>query len=382
MNRPPRHERQSRSAQRAQRKKAAKKRRSGILAFFVVILVLAGAGFAGKIAYDALGFNKPPAPDFTQGPQTEVKIHIPEGASGTAMGEILVEENVVASVQAFYDAFNANAAAPSIQAGTYLLKTNMSAADAVAALLDPGSRADLDMTVIPGATKNDVAKRLAAVAGIDLNTVLEAMNNAQALGLPAVAGGNVEGWLAPGSYIVAPDADPALALKKMIEKTIAGLKAQKVPEADWQKVLTIASVVEMEVNVDKYYPMVARVVYNRIENPNAETQGYLNMDSTVLYGAGSTRTIPTNKELADESNPYNTYKHKGLPPSPIGAVGEKALHAALNPEPGDWLYFTAVNLETGETKFAATKAEQDQNVTELSAYCSANPGACSGEKTS
>ena len=73
----------------------------------------------------------------------------------------------------------------------------------------------------------------------------------------------------------------------------------------------------------------------------------------------------------DSDSPYNTYKAAGLPPGPIGSPGEKTIEAALNPAQGDWLYFVAVNLETGETVFSNTKAEHDAAVTKLEEYCRA-----------
>ena len=77
---------------------------------------------------------------------------------------------------------------------------------------------------------------------------------------------------------------------------------------------------------------------------------------------------PRAEERADPSA-YNTYKHTGLPPGPIGSPGEKTIEAALNPAEGDWLYFVAVNLETGETVFSDTKAEHDKAVAQLQEYC-------------
>ena len=100
------------------------------------------------------------------------------------------------------------------------------------------------------------------------------------------------------------------------------------------------------------------------------------MDSTVLYGVGKTGGIPTEADLAN-NNPYNTYKHKGLPPTPISQPAYSALEAVKNPEPGKWLYFVTVDLDTGETLFAATHAEQVANTEKLNAYCSAHPGKCS-----
>jgi UPF0755 protein len=89
----------------------------------------------------------------------------------------------------------------------------------------------------------------------------------------------------------------------------------------------------------------------------------------VSYAVGSTGRVFTTDEERQTDSPYNTYRYEGLPPGPINSPGEAALTAALAPEAGDWLYFVAVNLETGETRFARTPEEHQQNVAVLQEYC-------------
>ena len=73
---------------------------------------------------------------------------------------------------------------------------------------------------------------------------------------------------------------------------------------------------------------------------------------------------------------YNTYKNKGLPPTPINSPTRDELRAAINPAQGSWLYFTLVNLDTGETAFASTNQEHEANVAKLQAWCQAHKGRC------
>ena len=203
-----------------------------------------------------------------------------------------------------------------------------------------------------------------------------------AIGLPAEAGGNVEGWLAPGTYDVTENATPKDLVKKMVSQTVTQLKELQVPKEDYQKVLTKASIVEREVNSERYYGQAARVIENRLSQTDGETHGLLQMDSTVQYGLGRYGGIPTEAETQDANNPYNTYVHKGLPPGPIGSPGEAAIKAVLNPPAGSWLYFVTVNLETGETLFASTNEEQKTNTKKLNDYCKKNQEICNGEKKS
>ena len=83
----------------------------------------------------------------------------------------------------------------------------------------------------------------------------------------------------------------------------------------------------------------------------------LGMDSTVAYGNNVKPAQVTTEMTQDESNPYNTYKISGLPPTPISNPGDSAIQAAMNPPEGKWLYFVTTNLKTGETKFVETEDE-------------------------
>lgn len=168
----------------------------------------------------------------------------------------------------------------------------------------------------------------------------------------------------------------------MVSQTVTQLKELQVPKEDYQKVLTKASIVEREVNSERYYGQAARVIENRLSQTDGETHGLLQMDSTVQYGLGRYGGIPTEAETQDANNPYNTYVHKGLPPGPIGSPGEAAIKAVLNPPAGSWLYFVTVNLETGETLFASTNEEQKTNTKKLNDYCKKNQEICNGEKKS
>jgi UPF0755 protein len=75
----------------------------------------------------------------------------------------------------------------------------------------------------------------------------------------------------------------------------------------------------------------------------------------------------TSSERASTSL-YNTYKHAGLPPGPIGSPGAKTIEAALNPADGDWLYFVPDYAEK-TTRFSSTYAEHQKWVTKLKKYC-------------
>ena len=361
-----------------------RKRRRHWLTSLVIVITLVAVGVLG---YKAIGIMRDAsaqathAEDYKGEGEGEVTVTIPEGASGADIGDILQSKGVVASGKAFTNAAKNNPKGSTIQPGTYKLKKKMSASSALQALLDPESKGDHTLTVIAGSTKQSVKERLKKVGNFTDEQVEAAYADSAAIGLPAEAGGNVEGWLAPGTYDVSENATPKDLVKKMVSQTVTRLKELKVPKEDYQKVLIKASIVEREVNKEQYYGQVARVIENRLTQTDGETHGLLQMDSTVQYGLGRDGGIPSEAENQDASNPYNTYVHQGLPPGPIGNPDEAAIKAVLNPPAGSWLYFVTVNLKTGETLFASTNEEQKANTKKLSDYCNKNKDVCEGNES-
>ncbi|OLO91038.1 endolytic transglycosylase MltG [Actinomyces naeslundii] len=360
-----------------------RKRRRHWLTSLVIVITLAAVGVLG---YKAIGIMRDAsaqathAEDYKGNGEGEVTVTIPEGASGLDIGDILQEKGVVASGKAFTNAVKNNPKGDTIQPGTYKLKKKMSANAALQALLDPETKGDHTLTVSAGHTKQIVKDRLKQVGNFTDEQIEAAFADTAGIGLPAEAGGNVEGWLAPGTYDVTEKATPKDLVKQMVSRTVTQLKDLKVPKEDYHAVLTKASIVEREVNGSRYYGQVARVIENRLAQTSGETHGLLQMDSTVQYGLGRFGGIPNSTELADSNNAYNTYVHQGLPPGPIGSPSEEAIKAVLNPPAGSWLYFVTVNLETGETLFSSTSEEQKANTKKLDEYCKKNEEICNGGK--
>jgi len=299
-----------------------RKRRRHWLTSLVIVITLVAVGVLG---YKAIGIMRDAsaqathAEDYKGEGEGEVTVTIPEGASGADIGDILQSKGVVASGKAFTNAAKNNPKGNTIQPGTYKLKKKMSANSALQALLDPESKGDHTLTIPAGVSKQIVKDRLKKVGSFTDEQIEAAYADSAAIGLPAEAGGNVEGWLAPGTYDVTENATPKDLVKKMVSQTVTQLKELQVPKEDYQKVLTKASIVEREVNSERYYGQAARVIENRLTQTDGETHGLLQMDSTVQYGLGRYGGIPTEAETQDANNPYNTYVHKGLPPGPIGS---------------------------------------------------------------
>ncbi|WP_328705728.1 endolytic transglycosylase MltG [Actinomyces trachealis] len=374
-----RRRRSDRRTERVIRKR--RRRRQAIITTLVLAVLAGGVLLIGREAVTEIRAAKPASTAVTDYPgpgEAEVIITIPEGSTGIQIGEILQQNDVVASVEGFVKAFDANAHSGSIQPGTYTLRTKMSAAQAVAGLLDPASKSDHTLTIPEGFTKAQVRERLKTVGHFTEADIDAAFADAQGIGLPAAANGDVEGWLAPRTYDLQENATAKDVISTMVSTTVKHLQETGTSEADYQSILIKASIIERETNRAEYYQQVARVIENRLADTAGETKGLLQMDSTVLYGLGRSGGIPSEAETKDSNNPYNTYAHTGLPPTPIGSPSKEAIAAAKHPAEGSWLYFVTVDLTTGETLFASTAAEHETNVQKLKTYCDTHQEQCTG----
>ena len=123
----------------------------------------------------------------------------------------------------------------------------------------------------------------------------------------------------------------------------------------WEKILTIASIIQKEAANNKEMPVVASVIYNRLKKGMR-----LQMDGTLNYGKYSHIKV-TPERIKDDNTTFNTYKFKGLPPSPIGSVSLSAIKAAVSPAKTDYLYFMK-NHETGAHDFSKSFKAHRKNI--------------------
>jgi UPF0755 protein len=186
------------------------------------------------------------------------------------------------------------------------------------------------------------------------------------LGLEMLA----EGWVYPDTYVY-HSGDTASSIIKQshlrmqrvlddewnayIEK-LAKNEIEKLPYRSAYEALVMASIVEKETGQVSERTEIAGVFIRRLNmNMRLET------DPTVIYGLGEHyQGNLRKKHLRDRSNPYNTYRNKGLPPTPIALAGRAAINAALNPADGQNLYFVAKG--DGSHYFSASLAEHNRAV--------------------
>ena len=343
---------------RRRRRKKKRDRKGGlavVISLLVILAVLAG-GYAlvqgvGSKLTDALSTRD--AEDYPGPGEGEVVIEVTPGQTVAEVGRTLKKQDVIASVDAFLAAANAESRSSSLQPGFYQLKRKMQAGEALALLLDPKARVEAKVVLPEGLRLDETLKRLADSTELPLADFKKALRSANSLGLPDYAKKNAEGFLYPATYDVPPNATAPDVLKQLFASYARAAEATGVERTQRPayELVVIASLVEAEARHAEDFGKVARVVYNRLE------QGMpLQFDSTVNYALKADKELVTLEDLGTDS-PYNTYKNTGLPPGPINSPGERALNAAVNPPDGDWLYFVTVDPESGETKFTGDYQE-------------------------
>lgn len=355
-------------SRRAHRRRKGKRR---FIVLLVALSLVAGAAVAAILVLRPFVSSLSVSNDFVGAGSGVVTVVVRPGDAGRTIGAALEKAGVVKSAKAFVDAFAKDPRAGSVQPGTYTLHARMSAVSALAMLLDPASRKVPRVTIREGLRVSEIIRDLSASTGRPLVDYTLALEDPVMLGLPTAAMGNAEGYLFPSTYEFDANVTAAEQLHTMVAKSLEELGKLGVTPNTMQRVLTIASIVEAEAKANADRPKVARVVENRLA-----IQMPLQMDSTVHFISGRRGKAGTTDAERLSKSPYNTYLVAGLPPGPIDSPGLSAMKAAVGPASGPWLYFVAVNPETGETRFAVGPDGHAANVKLFQKWCSDHPGKC------
>lgn len=169
---------------------------------------------------------------------------------------------------------------------------------------------------------------------------------------------NKEGYLFPDTYTFFPWTKPEDAYKALAEnfdKKIAPLQTDiQKSKRSLADIVIMASIIEKEAKGDTDRALIAGILWNRIDAGIA-----LQVDAPFIYLLGKESKELTKTDLALKS-PYNTYLHKGLPPTPINNPGLAAITAALHPEKSNYFYY--LHDSRGTIHYAKTFTEHKKNI--------------------
>lgn len=340
------------------------RRRRSLVVVALLLAVVLSVGYLNRAtlrnAWDVISGS-----DFSGNGHGSVTLVIHEGDDGAVIAQELVELGIVKSYRAAYKLLVAKNQI--FYPGAYQLKLEMSSSSALEAIANPANRISNRVTIKEGWRIGKVFAELSAKTGISPDEFSAAGKDLSSIGIP-VNEVSAEGWLFPATYDFDPGISATKILKIMVDRMHQELDRFGVSTDKAHRVLTLAALIQAEARQEQDFYKVSRVFLNRIAAGMK-----LQSDATVSYGVGG-KTVSTSARDRANNNGYNTYIHEGLPVGPISAPGATAIDAALHPAVGNWLYFCAVNLKTGETVFSNTYAEHAKAVEQWRKWMLENPG--------
>jgi UPF0755 protein len=268
-----------------------------------------------------------------------VRVTIPPGSSMRVAADSLAKAGVIRSARLFRVYAFLRRSDRGIKAGTYQLRRE-AGWNSVLDDLRAGKGLVHVVTIPEGFSLSQIVPLLATKLGQPVDSVDEAVRDTALLHQLDVPTPTLEGYLFPDTYIFAMGTTPRTAVTTMVKRFEQIWKPEWTERLDTlhlsrNDVMALASIVEKEARVAQERPVIAAVYLNRLRHGVL-----LQADPTVQFALGKHVARVYYKDLEVES-PYNTYKHRGLPPGPIASPGRPSIEAALYPANVAYEYFVA-----------------------------------------
>ena len=312
-------------------------------------------------------------------PTGRVAVEIPEGANAGRIGEILEQRGVVDNASFFNLNATVTGRRGGLRPGRYTLRENMTYGAAIEALSE-GPRAKVvptvDVTIPEGPSIRETSPLVADTSlrgnyrrAADQPRVLRRIRR---LGAPRGTD-TAEGFMFPATYTLVDGAPVRNLVTRQLDAFAENFRGIDMSYAKRRNltrydVLTIASMVEREAQIDRERPLIASVIYNRLSEGMP-----LGIDATIRYHINNWSRPILQSEL-DEDSPYNSRLNTGLPPTPIGNPGLKSIEAAANPARKDYLFYVVKPCGEGEHAFSSTDAQFARDLEKYDAARAARGG--------
>ena len=342
--------------------KKRSKRKIFLVIFGVLIFLFAILAAGGYCWYDHE--LKPVGSDIHQ-----LKlIKISAGSTPSQIGKQLQGQSIIKNSLAFEIYARVSKKSNSLQAGTYRLSPAETTQQIVEHIVN-GAVDEFSITFFPGATLTDDVTKSESKK-FDVTTVLKKAGYSSKEIKVALsdrydsplfdskpASADLEGYIYGNTYEFGTGTTVHDILTRVFDEFYAKVKENKLIEAysshglNLYQGITLASIIQREVNTPQDQKQVAQIFYTRLK-----TDMVLGSDVTYQYIAdktGVTRDV-------NIDSPYNTRRNKGLPPGPISAPGLTALVAVAQPKEGDYVYFLSGDDDI--TYFAKTYEEHEANI--------------------
>lgn len=288
----------------------------------------------------------------TPGPAFYLRVEASEPLAKT-LGR-LAQREVIRSVWGAELFAKVTLRAKPVPVGTYQFKPGMSIEDVMRAL-----RKQIRQSVrIPETNWAQRTANLLQQKGVcqadEYMAIVRNPAKAKAWVSMALPSKTLEGYLYPDTYDLPPLVGARFVIRRQLEAFQAKVlqSNSKIPDLD--RTLKVASLVELETGGDGERAVIAGVIENRLKQ-----NMYLQIDASILYGLQKWRRL-TYRDYREVDSPYNLYRHKGLPPTPICSPSLKSIEAALNPAKHSYLFYVVVPGKG--TVFASTYKEHLNNI--------------------
>ncbi|HYO15912.1 MAG TPA: endolytic transglycosylase MltG [Thermoanaerobaculia bacterium] len=287
---------------------------------------------------------------------------------GSAVGEILQKlerEGVLADAKLARSYLVYFMGDPTIQAGEYVFRGPLTTGQVLGKLVR-GDVVTNSVTLVEGLTLEETAAQLSREGFGRREVFLDIMRSPELISDFDPDAPDLEGYLFPETYSFASGTSERQVVSTLVktfkdrfEKEVRPLLAEGPQGRTVRQVVTLASIVEKEAQVESERPIIAAVYQNRVNRGIG-----LHADPTVIYALKRVGRWNGNIRRDDLriDSPYNTYRYAGLPPGPIASPGLASLKAAASPSDVPYLYFVSRN--DGSHVFAETLAEHNRNVEE------------------
>lgn len=327
----------------------ARKKKLGCAWMLLAVLIVLAAVAALALYYIRM--------DRTHGPPQPVYVEIQRGTTAWRIGEQLTEAGLIRHPLQYVVARAIERGGA--QAGEYEFRAPMTAA-AITRKLARGDIYRVELRIPEGSDLFDLAELVEQAGFATREEFLRAARSKELIAELAPGAPSLEGYLFPSTYRFPRKTGPA-QICRTLTRQFRKVWNELNGSGDPHELLTVASLVEKEAKLPQERPRISGVFHNRLKKGMK-----LECDPTVIYAAlldGRWRGTIYKSDLASE-NPYNTYRHAGLPPGPIANPGRAAIEAALRPAQTDALFFVAAPGGTGAHIFSKDLASHEKAVVE------------------
>lgn len=222
-----------------------------------------------------------------------------------------------------------------------------------------------NLLFVEGTTWSVMRQQL--LANVYLQQNIAALSESQLAAKLHLPSQHVEGWFFPDTYRYTAGLSDLTLLRQAHQAMVQRLnkawatRQAGLPYRSPYDLLIVASLVEKEAKIPQDYAKIAGVIIKRLAIGMP-----LQIDASVIYGLGEQYDGQLKWSQLKQDSPYNTYLHKGLPPTPIAMPGQASLNAAAQPSVDKALFYVATG--TGGHVFSATLREQNQAVAHYRRY--------------